>query len=494
MLLIRKKKTKRRREDDDTNATLTTASKKHRKIDDKESDKLVQTDLASLKRRCATARFESFEISKWLVDSCNSMGMTRPTPVQIECIPQILKGRNCVACAQTGSGKTATFAIPILQHLSRDPYGVFAVVITPTRELAMQIADQFRALGAPMKIRVAVTIGGLSALSQSLEINRRPHVIVATPGRLAAHVESVSPPHLKATKYLVLDEADRLLDGGFRDDLRTIVDALPKKRQTLLFSATMGGNVKRTAIGQSESVPNPFVFDISEAQSKVAVPETLSQNYIFVPAKVKMLYLFYTLLESFLEDDDEEGEDEDRHGGEDDENTRVPRVRSAIVFCATCDMCQLLNEVALELEIPSVCLHSRLTQNRRIAALAKFKSASVPLLFATDVASRGLDIPQVELVINFDVPQDKKDYVHRIGRAARAGREGRSLTVVSQHDVELVQSIEEYTGTKMTDFEVISKRESDVLSMLNKVSTATRVARLRMSQDNWQKSFNRKRH
>jgi len=456
MLLIRKKKTKRRREDDDTNATLTTASKKHRKIDDKESDKLVQTDLASLKRRCATARFESFEISKWLVDSCNSMGMTRPTPVQIECIPQILKGRNCVACAQTGSGKTATFAIPILQHLSRDPYGVFAVVITPTRELAMQIADQFRALGAPMKIRVAVTIGGLSALSQSLEINRRPHVIVATPGRLAAHVESVSPPHLKATKYLVLDEADRLLDGGFRDDLRTIVDALPKKRQTLLFSATMGGNVKRTAIGQSESVPNPFVFDISEAH--------------------------------------EEDEDEDRHGGEDDENTRVPRVRSAIVFCATCDMCQLLNEVALELEIPSVCLHSRLTQNRRIAALAKFKSASVPLLFATDVASRGLDIPQVELVINFDVPQDKKDYVHRIGRAARAGREGRSLTVVSQHDVELVQSIEEYTGTKMTDFEVISKRESDVLSMLNKVSTATRVARLRMSQDNWQKSFNRKRH
>eukprot|EP00938_MAST-03A_sp_MAST-3A-sp1_P002511 g2511.t1 len=483
MLLVRKKKKKKRRREEIKGVT-TEKRKKVLSSEDEIKEKLVQTsssDLANLKRRCATARFQSFELSKWIVESCNSMGMTRPTPVQLECIPQILKGRNCVACAQTGSGKTATFAIPILQHLSKDPYGVFAVVITPTRELAMQIADQFRALGAPMKIRVAVTIGGLSSLTQSLEINQRPHVIVATPGRLAAHIDSVCPPNLKATRYLVLDEADRLLDGGFREDLRTIVDALPKKRQTLLFSATMGGSVRRTAIGESKSVPDPFVFDISEAQSKVAVPETLSQNYIFVPAKVKMLYLFYTLMESFMEEDEDEDEEE--------ENQRVPYVGSAIVFCATCNMCQLLNEIALELEIPSVCLHSRLTQNRRIAALAKFKSGSVPLLFATDVASRGLDIPQVELVINFDVPQDKKDYVHRIGRAARAGRQGRALTVVSQHDVELVQAIEAYTGTKMVDFEVISKRESDVLSMLNKVSTASRVARLRMSQENWQKSF-----
>ena len=487
MLLVRKKKKKKRRREEIKGVT-TEKRKKVLSSEDEIKEKLVQTsssDLANLKRRCATARFQSFELSKWIVESCNSMGMTRPTPVQLECIPQILKGRNCVACAQTGSGKTATFAIPILQHLSKDPYGVFAVVITPTRELAMQIADQFRALGAPMKIRVAVTIGGLSALSQSLEINQRPHVIVATPGRLAAHIDSASPPNLKATRYLVLDEADRLLDGGFREDLRTIVDALPKKRQTLLFSATMGGSVRRTAIGESKSVPDPFVFDISEAQSKVAVPETLSQNYIFVPAKVKMLYLFYTLMESFMEEDEDEDEDE--------ESQRVPYVGSAMVFCATCNMCQLLNEIALELEIPSVCLHSRLTQNRRIAALAKFKSGSVPLLFATDVASRGLDIPQVELVINFDVPQDKKDYVHRIGRAARAGRQGRALTVVSQHDVELVQAIEAYTGTKMVDFEVISKRESDVLSMLNKVSTASRVARLRMSQENWQKSFRGKK-
>ena len=264
MLLVRKKKKKKKRRREEIKGVTTEKRKKVLSSEDEIKEKLVQTsssDLANLKRRCATARFQSFELSKWIVESCNSMGMTRPTPVQLECIPEILKGRNCVACAQTGSGKTATFAIPILQHLSKDPYGVFAVVITPTRELAIQIADQFRALGAPMKIRVAVTIGGLSSLTQSLEINQRPHVIVATPGRLAAHIDSASPPNLKATRYLVLDEADRLLDGGFREDLRTIVDALPKKRQTLLFSATMGGSVRRTAIGESKSVCTVrFVF------------------------------------------------------------------------------------------------------------------------------------------------------------------------------------------------------------------------------------------
>ena len=353
---MRKKKKKRRREETKGETSSTEKRKKALSSEDEIKEKLVQTsssDLANLKRRCATARFQSFELSKWIVESCNSMGMTRPTPVQLECIPQILKGRNCVACAQTGSGKTATFAIPILQHLSKDPYGVFAVVITPTRELAMQIADQFRALGAPMKIRVAVTIGGLSALSQSLEINQRPHVIVATPGRLAAHIDSASPSNLKATRYLVLDEADRLLDGGFREDLRTIVDALPKKRQTLLFSATMGGSVRRTAIGESKSVPDPFVFDISEAQSKVAVPETLSQNYIFVPAKVKMLYLFYTLMESFMEEDEDEDEEE--------ESQRVPYV----VFEREARELQLYPS-NITVSLTRVTAHSRITNILRM--------------------------------------------------------------------------------------------------------------------------------
>lgn len=433
--------------------------------------------LADLTRKCATARFSDFDLSEWLVKSCTSLNMTRPTPVQLKCLPPILAGRNCVACAETGSGKTAAFALPILERLSRDPYGVFAIVLTPTRELAMQIADQFNALGASMRVRVSTIIGGLSAMRQSLEIQRRPHVIVATPGRLAAHIESASPPHLKSLRFLVLDEADRLLEGsGFKEDIRTIVDACPsaKRRQTLLFSATMDNqNVRRTALGDSTSVPDPFVFDIS---SRVAVPETLAQTYVFVPAKVKAAYLFHALMQGFRSKPEDEGED---GGGE------FPRIKSCIVFCATCDMCQLLAETSLELEIPAVCLHSRLSQSRRIASLAKFKSGQVRLLFATDVASRGLDIPRVELVTNFDVPKTPKDYVHRIGRAARAGRSGSALTVITQHDIELVQSIEAYTETKMVDFVALSSAESEVLKILQRVSTATRLARMRIAQDDW---------
>eukprot|EP00940_MAST-03C_sp_MAST-3C-sp2_P003465 g3465.t1 len=443
-------------------------------------------ELSELKRACATATFSNFRLSEWIVRSCAGLRMTRPTPVQLKCIPPILKGRNCVACAQTGSGKTATFALPILEHLSKDPYGVFALVLTPTRELAMQIADQFNAIGAPMKVRVAIVIGGLSSLNQSLELQKRPHIVVATPGRFAAHIESASPPYLKRLKYLVLDEADRLLEGsGFEDDLRTIVAACPsnKRRQTLLFSATMdNSSVRRTALGGSASVPDPYVFDISDAQSRVAVPETLKQMYIFVPSNVKVVYLFYTLLRSLREEEEEE-EEEDTEDGTVIES--VPRIRSAIVFCATCQMCQLLTETALEMEIPAVCLHSQMTQNRRIAALTKFKSGGVRLLFATDVASRGLDIPSVEMVVNFDIPKSAKDYVHRVGRAARAGRSGSALTVVSQHDIELLQSIEAYTGKKLVDFSAVSDAESKVLKLLQRVSTATRLARMRIAQEGW---------
>ncbi|TDH67459.1 hypothetical protein CCR75_005963 [Bremia lactucae] len=189
--------------------------------------------------------FLNLGVDPWLVKRCELMGIRQPTPVQSHCIPPILSGRDVIGCAQTGSGKTAAFALPILHTLSKDPYGPYALVLTPTRELAFQISEQFNAFGSSMAIRCAVIVGGVDMLKQSLTLQQRPHIIVATPGRLRDHLLRVEPPNISLIKYVVLDEADRLLDISFAKDLSFILARLPAKRQTLLFSATMTANLDR---------------------------------------------------------------------------------------------------------------------------------------------------------------------------------------------------------------------------------------------------------
>ncbi|KAJ2016853.1 putative RNA helicase, partial [Coemansia sp. S610] len=184
--------------------------------------------------------FRELGLDQWLVDSLGAMAITQPTEIQRACIKPTLEGRDIIGGAKTGSGKTAAFALPILQKLSEDPYGVFALVLTPTRELAYQIADQFNVLGKGVNIKVTVAIGGVDMMTQALELARRPHIVVATPGRLADHIESSSNAiHFQRVRYLVLDEADRLLTDTFAPDLAVIMDAIPRRRQTLLFTATM---------------------------------------------------------------------------------------------------------------------------------------------------------------------------------------------------------------------------------------------------------------
>merc|ERR1712025_671134 len=186
--------------------------------------------------------FETILKKKWLHKQLDSIGLKKPTPIQTNCIPAILNGQNCIGCAKTGSGKTMAFALPILHTLSDDPYGIYALVLTPTRELAFQIADQFRVVGKPISLRDVVVVGGRDMVLQGRDLATRPHIVIATPGRLADHLESCKTFSLKKIKYLVLDEADRLLEetGGFSDQLKVIFDNLPSKnKQTLLFSATM---------------------------------------------------------------------------------------------------------------------------------------------------------------------------------------------------------------------------------------------------------------
>ncbi|XP_052608615.1 probable ATP-dependent RNA helicase DDX49 isoform X1 [Peromyscus californicus insignis] len=412
------------------------------------------------------AGFAELGLSSWLVEQCRQLGLKQPTPVQLGCIPAILEGRDCLGCAKTGSGKTAAFVLPILQKLSEDPYGIFCLVLTPTRELAYQIAEQFRVLGKPLGLKDCIIVGGMDMVAQALELSRRPHVVIATPGRLADHLRSSSTFSMKKIRFLVMDEADRLLEQGctdFTTDLETILASVPARRQTLLFSATLTDTLKEL---QGLATNQPFFW---EAQAPVRTVEQLDQHYLLVPEKVKDAYLVH-LVQTFqdqLED------------------------CSIIIFTNTCKTCQILCMMLRKFNFPTVSLHSmmkqplgRLTnppppvvQKERFAALAKFKSSVYRILIATDVASRGLDIPTVQVVINHNTPGLPKIYIHRVGRTARAGRQGRAITLVTQYDIHLLHAIEEQIKKQLEELAV---EEAEVLNILTQVNVVRRECEIKL--------------
>lgn len=394
--------------------------------------------------------FQGLGLTDWLVRSCKELGMKRPTPVQQGCVPQILAGKDVFGLAQTGSGKTAAFALPILQKLAENPYGVFALVLTPTRELAFQIADQFKALGAEINLRSTVVVGGMDMTEQAKALMQRPHVVIATPGRLRDHLinDPGIPSVFARAKFLVLDEADRLMDVGFESELRAVFQGMPDTRQTLLFSATMTTNLKAL---HDVSLDKAFFYQAYEGFKTV---EALQQHYILTPANVKDVYLMHIM--STLEE---------------------RKIRSVIIFASSCRTCHLLSLMMAELEVDTTALHSMKTQQQRLASLSRFKSGQVPILIATDVASRGLDIPTVDLVVNYDIPRFTRDYVHRVGRTARAGRGGSAVSLITQYDVELVHDIEDLLGKKLEEYEV---EEDKVLKTITKVYKAKRVAMLKI--------------
>lgn len=403
-----------------------------------------------------SSTFANLGLSEWAITTCSELGMKKPTPVQHYCIPKILEGRDVLGLAQTGSGKTAAFALPILHRLAEDPFGVFALVITPTRELAYQLAEQFRALGSTLHVRCTVVVGGMDKIVQAKALLQRPHVVISTPGRIKFLLEENPdiPPVFSRTKFLVLDEADRVLDVGFEEELRVIFQCLPKKRQTLLFSATMTSDLQ-TLLELSEN--KAYFYEAYEGFQTV---ESLKQQYLFIPKNVKDVYLLYIL--SKMED---------------------MGVRSAIIFVSMCRTCHFLNLLLEELDQEVAALHSHKSQALRLAALNQFKSGRVLILIATDVGNRGLDIPTVDLVINYDIPSDPRDYVHRVGRTARAGRGGLAVSFVTENDVELVHGIEAVVGKQLEEFEC---KEKDVLADITKVYKARRVATMKMLDDGFE--------
>lgn len=409
-----------------------------------------------------TSSFANLGISSWLVKALSSLAINTPTAIQSKCIPQILEGRNCIGGAKTGSGKTAAFALPILQQLALNPYGIYALILTPTRELAIQIADQFAAFGAAMNIRVCVVIGGLNMLEQSAEISKRPHIVIATPGRLADIIRSNGDDTvggLRKCRYLVLDEADRLLNPCFAFDLDDCFKLLPTSRQTLLFTATITEPIRELAKqpGKDGKEP-PFLHEVNEeGGSLVAVPSTLQQKYLFHATHLREFWLHDLLSLSICED------------------------KSIIIFANRTKTAELLTRMLKNLDFRVTTLHSDLSQPERINSLGRFRAEAAKILVCTDVASRGLDIPNVEFVINFDLPRDPDDYIHRVGRTARAGRVGTSISFITERDTDLVKEIEARVGSKMEALE--GCKEARVLENLNLVGKAKREAALSMTDE-----------
>ncbi|KAG8187548.1 hypothetical protein JTE90_008434 [Oedothorax gibbosus] len=398
-------------------------------------------------------KLKELGLKRWLIDQCIAMGITDPTPVQCNCIPKILEGKNCIGISQTGTGKTLAFALPMLQKLGEDAYGIFGLVLTPTRELAIQIAEQFQVIGQPMNIQVTTIIGGMNQVTQGGEISNQPHIVVATPGRLADMMDSSYDTFFKRIAFLVMDEADRLLGGQFTDQLDTILKALPKKRQNLIFSATLTKNLE---VLQQIATTEPFIWS---AEPEVSTVKELNQKYVLVPhAIVRNAHLVQVV---------------------DDFQTKHPE-SSMIIFTKNCAVCQTMSVALKSLGFENVSLNSRLKQKERLAAISQFKSNRTKVLVATDVASRGLDIPMVDLVINFSVPPVPTDYIHRVGRTARAGRGGLAITLLTPRDVPAIQAIEKEINCKLSEYPISEKK---VLAITLQVEVAFREAAISLEDD-----------
>lgn len=348
--------------------------------------------------------FHDFEFCYDIQDSLDDMGFETPTPIQEMAIPIILSGQDLIGCAQTGTGKTAAFLLPILDKLARNPSEVTdTLIIVPTRELALQIDQALQGFCYHASISSAVIYGGGDGATFEREKKALEHganVIIATPGRLISHL-NMNTVKAGQLKHLILDEADRMLNMGFVDDILRIIQYLPKKRQTLMFSATMPPKIRSLA---SKLLTNPQ--EISLAVSKPA--EKVVQTAYMVHNGQKNKLVQYILKEKNLS--------------------------STIIFVSTRQKVKELERDLRKSGLHVQAIHSDLEQNEREEVLRNFRSKKLPVLVATDILSRGIDIEDIGMVINYDVPRDPEDYIHRIGRTARAESEGEAVTLITELD------------------------------------------------------------
>ncbi|XP_020522420.1 DEAD-box ATP-dependent RNA helicase 10 isoform X2 [Amborella trichopoda] len=352
--------------------------------------------------------FKSLGVCDQLVDACVNLGWKTPTKIQIESIPHALQGKDIIGLAQTGSGKTGAFAIPILQALLENPQAFFACILSPTRELAIQISEQFDALGSGIGVKCAVVVGGINMMDQAIALAKRPHVVVGTPGRLLDHLTNTKGFSLRTLKYLV-------------------------------------SKLQRACL------KNPVKVEASS--SKYSTVDTLKQQFCLVPAIYKDCYLVYILTEMSK--------------------------YTAMVFTQKCESTRLLALMLRNLGLRAISISGQMSQPKRLGALNKFKAGECNILVCTDVASRGLDIPSVDMVINYNVPMDSKNYIHRVGRTARAGRSGIAISLVNQYEVERYKQIEILIGKELPEYQV---QKDEVLLLLDRVKEATKLSHARINE------------
>ena len=358
--------------------------------------------------------FTNLGLSEPILKSLSHKGYKEPTPIQEKSIPAILDGKDVMAAAQTGTGKTASFTLPILTMLSHPKnqhkgHQVRALIITPTRELAAQVRDNVLTYGNNLNLRSAAVYGGARILNQQLKLKKGVDILVATPGRLLDLYNQKSVNFTKV-EILVLDEADQMLDMGFIHDIKKIINLLPKRRQNLMFTATFSNPFRKLA---NELVDNPIEISVTSDNETAANVN----HYIHPVDKSRKAELLIELIET-------------------------EKWKQALVFTRTKHGADRLTKQLLKVDIKAAAIHGNKTQNNRMKALDSFKNNRIKILVATDVAARGIDIPNMQQVINFDVPTVAKDYVHRIGRTGRAGKSGKAISLVSADEYNLLQDIE----------------------------------------------------
>jgi ATP-dependent RNA helicase DeaD len=360
--------------------------------------------------------FENLGIDPQLLRALDEVGYERPTPVQRQTIPLMLQGRDVIAQSQTGTGKTAAFALPLIQQIDAARNQVQALVVAPTRELSVQVAETIHKLGKHRNVSDLPIYGGQPIDRQLRALSRGVQIVVGTPGRLMDHIRR-GTLDLSRVRMVVLDEADQMLDMGFIEDIEFILDQVPESRQIALFSATLPPRIRQLA---KRYLTDPVA--ISTSREKVTVPQ-VSQYYVETTRQTKLEALTRIL--------------------------DMERPESAIVFVRTKRETDELGESLVGRGYGAQVIHGDLGQAQRERAIAAFRDGRADVLVATDVAARGLDIPDVSHVINFDIPTDPEVYVHRIGRTARAGRSGSAITFVTPRERNLLKTIERLIGTRL---------------------------------------------
>ncbi|RXZ36689.1 DEAD/DEAH box helicase [Oxalobacteraceae bacterium CAVE-383] len=374
-------------------------------------------------------RFADFGLAPEILRALTDQGYVHPTPIQEQAIPVVLQGRDVMGAAQTGTGKTAGFSLPIIQLLlakasnSASParHPVRALILTPTRELADQVADNVKAYSRHTPLRSTVVFGGIDMAPQTAALRAGVEIVIATPGRLLDHVQQKTL-NLSQTEILVMDEADRMLDMGFLPDLQRIINLLPKKRQNLMFSATFSTEIKRLA-GSFQN--NPVTIEVARSN---ATADNVTQTIYKIDDGSKAEAVSYII--------------------------RQRALKQVIVFSNTKIGASKLSRHLENEGVKASAIHGDKSQNERMAALEAFKRGEIEVLVATDVAARGLDIAELPCVINFDLPYNAEDYVHRIGRTGRAGASGDAISLFSDKDERLLVDIEKMIKHKFVRSEL----------------------------------------